>query len=98
MATLFDYLPNDTQTVRIGALHQALEKFWGDVATRYESLRHDRRKPILAPEKLFVRTEELFSELKPYGSIDIRDPDTQHPRLRPLPDVTFDAKADDPCR
>ena len=97
MATLFDYLPNDTQTVRIGALHQALEQFWGDVGTRYESLRHDRRKPILAPEKLFVRTEELFSELKPYGSIEIRDPDTQHPRLRPLPDVTFDAKADDPA-
>ena len=97
MATLFDYLPKDTQTIRVGELHQALEQFWSDVTTRFESLRHDRRKPILSPEKLFVRTEELFADLKPFGSLEIKEPDATHPRIQPLPDVTFDAKSDQPA-
>ena len=97
MATLFEYLPADTQTVRVGALHQALEQFWTDVRVRFENLRHDRRKPLLSPEKLFVRTEELFADLNRFSSIEIKEPDSTHPRIRPLPDVTFDAKADQPA-
>ena len=97
MATLFDYLPADTHTIRVGALHQALEQFWTDVTTRYESLRYDRRKPIIPPQRLFVRTEELFADLKAFGSIEIIEPDSTHARIRPLPDVTFDAKADEPA-
>ena len=97
MATLFDYLPADTRTVRVGALHPALEQFWNDVSTRHESLKYDRKKPILAPEKLFVRTEELFSELKSFGSLEITTPEDKHPRILPLPDVTFDAKSEDPA-
>ena len=97
MATLFEYLPADTKTVRVGALHQALEQFWTDVRVRFENLRHDRRKPLLSPEKLFVRTEELFADLNRFSSIEIKEPDSMHPRIRPLPDVTFDAKADQPA-
>ena len=97
MATLFDYLPADTHAIRVGALYQALEQFWTDVTTRYESLRYDRRKPIIPPERLFVRTEELFADLKAFGSIEIIEPDSTHARIRPLPDVTFNAKADEPA-
>ncbi len=96
MATLFDYLPEATTTVRVGPIHEALEQFWGDVTTRYESLRYDRRKPILPPERLFLRTEELFAALKPLASCVIAPATGQHPRLKPLPEVAFNAQADDP--
>ena len=46
---------------------------------------------------MFVRTEELFADLKAFGSIEIIEPDSTHARIRPLPDVTFDAKADEPA-
>jgi transcription-repair coupling factor (superfamily II helicase) len=97
MATLFDYLPASTTTIRIGAVHDALEQFWADVSTRYESLRYDRRKPLLPPERLFLRTEELFSAIKPYAGVEVIHETVSHPRLKPLPDVAFNAKADDPA-
>jgi len=98
MATLFDYLPNSTTTIRIGAVHGALEQFWNDVNTRYESLRHDRRKPLLPPERLFLRTEELFAALKPYAGVEVIYQSIDHARLKPLPDVAFNAKSDDPAQ
>lgn len=97
MATLFDYLPTHTTTVRVGRVHEALERFWSDVNTRYESLRHDRRKPLLPPERLFLRTEELFAAIKPYPGLECTSAASDHPRIRPLPDVAFDRQADDPA-
>ena len=97
MASLFDYLPADTLTIRVGLLHGALEQFWNDVSTRYESLRHDRMRPILEPQKLFFRTEELLAGLKVFASVEIKDGDSKHPRIRPLPDIAFDTKSDDPA-
>ena len=97
MATLFDYLPASTTTIRIGAVHEALEQFWADVSTRYESLRHDRRKPLLPPERLFLRTEELFAAVKPYAGIEVAYSDATHARLKRLPDVAFNSRAEDPA-
>ena len=98
MATLFDYLPADTQTIRVGELHLALEQFWTDVITRYESLRYDLKKPILSPERLFFRTEELFAKLKDFAAIEIIEAQVQHQRLKILPDITVDVRADDPAK
>ena len=55
------------------------------------------QKPIIPPQRLFVRTEELFADLKAFGSIEIIEPDSTHARIRSLPDVTFNAKADEPA-
>ena len=96
MATLFDYLPKATLTIRVGALHGALDYFWKDVTTRYESLRHDRFKPLLPPERLFLRTEEVFAALKPLANISIEPNQADHPRLKSLPDIAFNNQKDDP--
>jgi transcription-repair coupling factor (superfamily II helicase) len=98
MSTLFDYLPEEIITVSVGKVHAALEQFWTDVSARYESLRHDLRKPILAPELLFLRTEELFKLLKPLASLEIQPTLISHPRLRVLPEVFFDIRGTDPAK
>lgn len=97
MATLFDYLPGDTLAIRFDRLPEALNQFWHDVGIRHESLRHDRRKPILPPERLFLRTEELFAALKPLASIEWLAPETLHPRIRPLPALAFDSRSSEPA-
>ena len=95
MATLFDYLPSSAILVQVGAVHDALERFWHDVNTRYESLRHDRRRPILDPLSLFIPTEVIFSQIKQHTHAAMFD--GIDPRLRTLPDVAFDARSDDPA-
>ncbi len=98
MATLFDYLPADTLSIRLPGLPEALMQFWSDVQTRYESLRHDRRKPILSPERLFLRTEELFSKLKPLASVDYEQVKKANPRIQALPEIAFDARSSEPAQ
>ena len=37
-ATLFDYLPQDTQVFSLPGIEQAAEQFWNDVRSRYEEM------------------------------------------------------------
>ena len=75
-ATLFDYLPDDTLVMLQGDLHNASHTFWNDVVERYEQHRWDPLKPLLPPEQLFLRVEELFALLKPWKRVSLFN-DTQ---------------------
>ena len=97
MASLFDYLPIRTTVVRIGPIDDSLNQFWSDVETRYESLRYDRFRPILAPEKLFFRTETLSSNIKQYPGVVLETFSETHRRIKTLPEVKFDLKETDPA-
>ncbi len=63
-ATLFDYLPEKTLLIYPHEIHAAAETFSAHVAERYEQRRHDIERPILAPEKLFLSSEEVETEFK----------------------------------
>lgn len=63
-ATLFDYLHKDTLIVMQGDLSKACEFYWADATERYEQLRYDVTRPLMAPAELFQRFEELFSGFK----------------------------------
>ena len=51
MATLFDYLPENTLFVGRWVM-EACEQYLAEVSARYESLRHDVERPILDPSAL----------------------------------------------
>ena len=84
-ATLFDYLPGDTRVFTADSLNDAVEQFQSDTLARYEERRHDRLRPILPPATLFLRTEELFAQLK------------QYPRVTPIHNTARDAQRTDFC-
>ena len=71
MATLFDYLHPDTQLVLQGDLKASVEFFWRDLEDRYEQRRYDNERPLLTPQKLFLRFEELFAGIKQWPRISI---------------------------
>ncbi|MCQ4052081.1 hypothetical protein FK514_30175, partial [Klebsiella pneumoniae] len=48
-ATLFDYLPEDSQVFSLPGIEQAAEQFWSDVRNRYEERRVDPERPLLPP-------------------------------------------------
>ena len=101
-ATLFDYLPADTVFVLEADAPAAAKRHLEEVSTRYESLRHDIERPILAPEALFLTSADLDARLKPFGRARIDDA-TSRRRHRvdfggqPLPDLAANHRASDPA-
>ncbi|MFT0213240.1 transcription-repair coupling factor [Pseudomonas sp. F1_0610] len=70
-ATLFDYLPDNTQVFALPAIEQSAEQFWLDARTRYEDRRYDNERPIVAPADIFVPVEEFFAKLKSWLRITL---------------------------
>jgi transcription-repair coupling factor (superfamily II helicase) len=68
---LFDYLPAETLIVRIGDIVDAAEQFWREVTQRYNQCNIDRTKPLLKPESLFVRPEQLFLTIKNFKQLQL---------------------------
>ncbi len=62
--TLFDYLPDNTLVICDPGLEAAADHFWHEAQARYEERRHDIERPLLAPEEVFTRVDELFAALK----------------------------------
>lgn len=53
-STFFDYLSSDTQIISLDDIEKSAKNFWDEVNVRYEQLRHDVMRPILAPKDIFV--------------------------------------------
>jgi transcription-repair coupling factor (superfamily II helicase) len=64
MATVFDYLRDNSIVVQVGACHAAMEEFTEQTAERYEQRRHDIERPVLPPEQLFIDAAEVTEKLK----------------------------------
>jgi transcription-repair coupling factor (superfamily II helicase) len=62
-ATLFDYLPEPVLLVEDTQVRAAAESFLAGVGTRYEERRHDTERPLLPPERLYLRADELAAHL-----------------------------------
>ncbi|MDC0602372.1 transcription-repair coupling factor [Aliiglaciecola sp.] len=72
-ATLFDYLHPDTLVMSCGDLVSACEFYWADLVERYEQHRYNPSRPLLAPQEVFQRHEELFAGFKQWPRIAITD-------------------------
>jgi len=69
--TLCDYLSPKTLVIVSGNIDKSLEQHWLDIKYRYEDRRYDPARPLLAPEKLFLSSEELYTALKPYDRVKL---------------------------
>ncbi|MEL0067081.1 MAG: transcription-repair coupling factor [Gammaproteobacteria bacterium] len=73
LATLFDYLPDDYLLVVDDKLQPTMETEWGEILTRYEQRRHDVSRPIVTPESLYIRPEEINQTIKPLERLSFGD-------------------------
>jgi transcription-repair coupling factor (superfamily II helicase) len=71
--SLFDFLPATTIIYQEGNLKQAGERFWDDINSRYEERQIDRFRPVLDPNAIFVRVDEILSNFKKYRQIEAKD-------------------------
>ena len=104
-ATLFDYLGEHATLVLHGEIDKALERFWVDTRERHRFLQHDRERPILAPEALFLKPEDFFGACNAYPQLALRgtaaspsDGAADIAWARALPDLSVDRGAPEPLR
>src|SRR5690349_20396646 len=69
--TLLDYLPPDVVVCAGAEVPAAMERAARSVAERYEERRHDVERPVLAPEELYLATEELQARLDAFTRVDL---------------------------
>lgn len=100
MATLFDYLRDDTLVVTLEDSHDAAQTFWQEIDERYEQRRYDRERPLLAPMDVFQPVDEIFAALKGYAQIQIGrfddDDSSHHYASRVATALPIDARAERP--
>lgn len=96
-ATIFDYLGAQAQLVLHGEVDEALKKFWTDTRERHRFLQHDRERPILPPETLFLRPDDFFTLAGPLATLSLRGREPVD-WARPLPDLSVDRGSPDPLR
>ncbi len=94
-ATLFDYLGAQATMVLHGDIDEALGRFWTDTRERHRFLQHDPERPILAPEEIFLKSEEFFALTQPHATLALRG-SAPVDWARPLPDVAIDRGATEP--
>jgi transcription-repair coupling factor (superfamily II helicase) len=98
-ATLFDYLPADTQLVLHGPIEAAAQRFWTETSERFRFLAKDRERPCLPPARLFMAVEEFFSAAKAHARVAVGAGEAAGDGAQAfgtLPDLAVDRKADDP--
>jgi transcription-repair coupling factor (superfamily II helicase) len=66
---LFDYIPGDALVVVDEGCFEAAGTFWEDIGERYEQRRHDVQRPLLAPEEMFIPSDDLFGALKAFARV-----------------------------
>ena len=83
-----------------GEIDEALQRFWADTRERHRFFQHDRERPILPPEALFLKPEEFFTRLRRARAAVA----ARHERRRPqpwataLPDLSVDRGAPEPLK
>ncbi|CAB3750517.1 transcription-repair coupling factor [Paraburkholderia humisilvae] len=94
-ATLFHYLPEGSHLVLTGDLDAAIKRFTADTRQRFGFLSHDRDRPILEPQRLFLSDEDFFTLAKPFARLALPS-QAEGGWAVPLPDLALDRHADDP--
>lgn len=99
-ATLVDYLPEDALLCLHHDVQQAVDQFWRDTRSRYQLLQGDRDRPLLAPDQLFLSTDQLFGLIKPFSRVELFAPEQTLPAqacaTAPLPSLHIDRRAEQP--
>ncbi|MEL0622355.1 transcription-repair coupling factor [Marinomonas arenicola] len=94
-STFFDYLDPQTLIVRMDTFNEQIASVQLDYRSRHESLNYDIERPILKPEEICLREDELFSHLNQYASV-IFSEQGDNTNYRALDNVKIESKSHTP--
>jgi len=97
-ATLFDYLPEKTCFIKRGDVYQAGKAFLEQTEKRFEQLRYDTERPLLAPEQLFLNQTQILHELDHFPQITLKESEEEPYNFatHSLPDISINNQSTEP--
>lgn len=103
-ATLFTYLPKNTQICLLDSAISAGEMLFGNYQERYEQRRHDIERPILRPDEITLTAVELEHQLQRWPNTTIKS--VKEPSqaksiefsARPLSEISIKIRQDQPAQ
>lgn len=102
MASLFDYLAENTLFITFDGITEKAEQFHKDTAQRYESRRVDPMRPLLPPDKLWFSVDEVNRGLKAYPRLTLsaekvrKSVAKQNANVEKLPELAINSQLKDP--
>ncbi|WGE68746.1 transcription-repair coupling factor [Actinobacillus equuli subsp. haemolyticus] len=102
MASLFDYLAENTLFITFDGIAEKAEQFHKDTAQRYESRRVDPMRPLLPPDKLWFSVDEVNRGLKAYPRLTLsaekvrKSAAKQNANIEKLPELAINSQLKDP--
>jgi transcription-repair coupling factor (superfamily II helicase) len=66
---LSSYFPEQTIVINTDDLDEGLTQFWQDVYRRYEDRRHNVDQPLLPPEDLFLKPQQVLEQVNQFRRI-----------------------------
>ena len=69
---LFEYLPPASTLIDLHEASTAVDSVWSAIVERHEQLRHDRRRPILDPEELYLAPAEFRTAFDAASKVQLR--------------------------
>ncbi|ABR73932.1 transcription-repair coupling factor [Actinobacillus succinogenes] len=104
MGTLFDYLPANSLLVESEQNAEQAIRFYADAEQRFESRKVDPMRPLLPPETLWLRADELNRHLKQYSRMTFKTEKVRSSVRRknlplvPLPPLQIQAQQKEPLQ
>jgi transcription-repair coupling factor (superfamily II helicase) len=97
-ATVFDYLGTEATVVLHGDLEPAFAHFWQDTKERYRLVRGDPDRPALAPEALFLSSEQFYSISNAFSQLALRSTTQEATEFvaQPLPPLAAQRGMEEP--
>jgi transcription-repair coupling factor (superfamily II helicase) len=96
-ATIFDYLGANATLALHGEIDEALKRFWSETRERHRFLQHDRERPLLPPEDLFLKPDDFFVLASAHSTLAVRGKEATD-WARALPDLSVDRGAPEPLK
>jgi len=99
LASLFDYLQEETLLIADAGASAAADQHWAELQQRYDNLAHDLERPILPPARLYLNPTELRECLNRYGRIELNTSGRHAQRFasRALPVMEANPRAREPA-
>lgn len=97
LETLFDYLPDDI-LVFTSQIEDAVREAWQSAEARYENLRYDIQRPILAPDEFLLPLDEIFAACNRQRRVILQEQTSKGDNFdfAALPDVTVNERLQNP--
>ena len=93
-ATIFDYLPASTICLLEAGVEHAAHDFEHETGQRYQDLRHDRERPLLAPEEIMLTAVQFQERLREKACVEFLDFQADETRPADMADqvVAYDTR------